>query len=118
MINPLKIIISSSSVPIPPFDLDGEQSDWYWFRNNGTLTESKNDIVINSSDSNGAIVYTMWNGDLSNGSHKKLSETFSRHPHIVAINEGMYDKNHWRNDWMKYCLTSIKVNNIIQKGYM
>lgn len=114
----LKKISELSQVPIPPFDLNGLPSDWYWFDNNGLLTESDSTIVVNATNSNGAIVYHMYNGDLSTDSHIRLSETFDRHPHLVVVSEAMYNKLGMNEDnWLQYCLTSVKVNNILQIGY-
>lgn len=114
----LNKIADLQSVPIPPFDLNGKTSDWYWFENNGVVTESESTIILNANGSNGAIVYHMYDGDLSKASHIHLSETFDRHPHLVVVNANMA-ANFLFDDlgWMEYALTSIKVNGIIQEGY-
>lgn len=114
----LKSISELKQVPIPPFEMNGTASDWYWFDNNGILTESDNAIVVNADNANGAIVYHVYDGNLSKDSHVRLSEIFDRHPHLVVVNEDMFNRCGMKdNNWLQYCLTSVKVNEILQRGY-
>ena len=120
--NPLLTVLKESAyVPIP----ESTQTDkTYWFINNGTLTESENAIVINASDPVtkkciGGISYVIHNDPVSNKNVKMLSDTYSRHPHIVSIHEwhAAMNSEELNNINWEMCLTPIKVLGNIQKGY-
>lgn len=41
----LKMISSLDLVPTQTFDMNGEPSEWFWFENNGVVTESEDCII-------------------------------------------------------------------------
>lgn len=118
----LQKIASMEQVPIPAFINNGVRYDnTHWFGNNGLLTESESTIAVNAKGSGGAIVYHIYDGDLSFAAEDVLGATLSLHPHMVAVNPNMSDK------WAPYfdadpllqnvlhnCLSSVKVNDELQ----
>lgn len=126
----IQAISQSPFAVIPPFTRDGQLSEWYSFKSNGSIRTSSTSVTLNVENV-GNIQYLEHNDFLSDANYSKISRN-ELEPNVILVNTELLNKSLLddqatmvlamtghvlTSSGMCEIMTSMKIDGVMEKGF-